>query len=104
MAKNKEENNSKNNAGVKTSVFSISGMHCASCALTIERKVAELKGVKKASVNFASERLAVEHEEGIGSEEIVRAVKNAGYEAFSTAEAGEEKKQSRENSVVLKVV
>ncbi len=40
--------------------FAISGMHCASCATIISKKLAAMKGVVSASVNYGSEKAAVE--------------------------------------------
>ncbi len=63
----------------KTSI-SILGMHCASCANTIEKALSKTKGVKKASVNFASEKAAVEFDENEADEESLKdAIKKAGY-------------------------
>jgi Cu+-exporting ATPase len=69
--------------------LSISGMHCASCAAIIERVLRKTKGVKSASVNFATETLAVEHSHEISEENIKEIVKKAGYKAFK-AESAEE--------------
>ncbi len=43
----------------KTS-FKIKGMHCASCAVTIEKGIAKIPGVSSSSVNYALEQAAVE--------------------------------------------
>jgi len=60
----------------------ISGMHCASCAAIIERNIKKIKGVKNASVNFATETLSVEHSPEVSESEIKEAVRKAGYKAF----------------------
>lgn len=52
---NKEENNQ-----IKT--FRIKGMHCPSCVLLVERKLKEIKGVKKADVSLKKERVKIEGE------------------------------------------
>ncbi|NQV00149.1 MAG: copper-translocating P-type ATPase [Parcubacteria group bacterium] len=59
--------------------FNIKGMHCAACALTIEKKLSNLPNVKKANVNFATEKATVEHSSN--DQEIIKAVKDSGYEA-----------------------
>ncbi|NSW92561.1 MAG: copper-translocating P-type ATPase [Firmicutes bacterium] len=62
--------------------LSITGMTCASCAKAIERSVGKVEGVQSASVNFATEKLAVEFDEGkTNIEKIKEAVKRAGYSA-----------------------
>ncbi len=61
--------------------YKIKGMHCASCALTIEKKLNKTEGVKKANVNFGTEKATVEFEQGKEDErKIVEAVEQGGYE------------------------
>lgn len=40
--------------------YSIEGMHCASCAVKIEKALGGVPGVVSASVNFATEQARVE--------------------------------------------
>ena len=62
--------------------FPIIGMHCASCAKLIERKLGSLPGVISASVNYASEQATLSIEEGRVDEKILeKAVEDAGYKA-----------------------
>ena len=68
-------------------VLRIEGMDCASCALTVERGVSRLPGVRRATVNFAAGRLDAEHDAGLDAEEIEAAVKGAGYSVAKTGEA-----------------
>jgi Cu+-exporting ATPase len=67
----------------------ISGMHCASCAATIERILRKTFGVKSASVNFATETLSVEHSHEVSEEQIREIVRKAGYKAFKAETIGE---------------
>ncbi len=58
----------------------VTGMTCASCASNIERSIRKLPGVSEASVNFASEELAVElDEEKTGPADVAGQVEKAGY-------------------------
>lgn len=58
----------------------ISGMTCAACARRVERAVGALEGVAQASVNFATEKLSVEYDDGkISADQIKEAIINAGY-------------------------
>jgi Cu+-exporting ATPase len=60
----------------------IRGMHCASCANTIQEALKEVPGVKDATVNFAMEQATVVHDDAMTSPSpFVAAVKDAGYEA-----------------------
>ena len=55
-------------------------MHCASCAITIEKAASGLRGVKTAQVNFATETLSVEFDEKIIPESsFFKAVESVGY-------------------------
>ena len=59
----------------------ITGMTCASCANRIERRLNKLDGVT-ASVNYATERAAVEFDpDSVETEQLVAAVESAGYQA-----------------------
>lgn len=62
--------------------LSISGMHCASCAGIIERQLKKIRGVKEATVNFAAEKAAVFFDSLlVQHSDLIRAIKNAGYDA-----------------------
>jgi Cu+-exporting ATPase len=62
--------------------FKISGMTCANCALTIEKGVGKMQGVKSAAVNFTSEKLTLELDSSlIKEEEILSKIKDLGYGA-----------------------
>ena len=69
---------------MKKETYKIQGMHCASCVATIERVLKKTKGVKSASVNFASESSLIEFDDKVVSEpELVKAVDGAGYKLIS---------------------
>jgi len=60
--------------------FKIIGMHCASCAQTIEKSLKKISGVSDAQVNYATEGSAVEFDENITSvEKIAKAIEETGY-------------------------
>ena len=43
--------------------LSLSGMHCTSCSLIIEKSLNKVPGVKEAHVNFAAEKALVTFDE-----------------------------------------
>jgi P-type Cu+ transporter len=71
----------------------ITGMTCASCAVRVEKKLNKLDGVA-ASVNYATERAAVEFDaELVAPAQLVDAVEQAGYHAVLPA-AGDEPEEA----------
>lgn len=89
---------------IKKKSYDIVGMHCASCALTIEKNLAKIAGVRKANVNFATQKAVVEHDWGQDADKkVVESVKQSGYEARPTAagddEMAEHSQQVRENEI-----
>ena len=76
-------------ANLKKTIVSISGMHCASCANTIEKALSKSKGVLKASVNFASEKAAIEFDSSKTDEGSLKGIiKKTGYKVIEEAEQG----------------
>jgi Cu+-exporting ATPase len=68
--------------------FKVSGMTCANCALTIEKKLRKTGGVQTAAVNFASETVTVEYDtQVIDLNAIFEKVRDAGYIPLKNAEA-----------------
>ncbi|HBW37209.1 heavy metal translocating P-type ATPase [Desulfosporosinus sp. BICA1-9] len=64
--------------------FKISGMTCANCALTIEKGLKTMPGVKTVAVNFASEKLTVEMDSSVVNEDaLLTKIKDLGYAAQS---------------------
>jgi len=48
--------------GKKKATIPVTGMTCATCAITIEKGLADTPGVEQASVNFASEKASIEYD------------------------------------------
>ncbi len=65
-------------------ILKIKGMHCASCATLIERKLKKVPGVINANVNYATEKASVEYEEDIDEKLLRGAVKSAGYDVIES--------------------
>lgn len=74
--------NVSSNEGPRRVQLSLSGMHCSSCALLIERALKKVPGVKEANVNFAAEKASVLVEgERAETQSLIAAVKKSGYGA-----------------------
>ncbi len=61
------------------SVYLLGGLDCADCAAKLEKRIAALAGVRQATVNFATAKLAVAHT--LSDQAIIKAVERAGYSA-----------------------
>ncbi len=80
--------------------YPIVGMHCASCANLIERKINRIEGVSSASVNYGNETAYVESSLEMDAK-IKEAVESLGYKIGIDVEA--EKKKELKN-LKIKVV
>ncbi|ETP63246.1 MULTISPECIES: heavy metal translocating P-type ATPase [Burkholderia] len=63
----------------------IDGMTCASCVSRVEKALANVPGVTRASVNLATERATVDAAPDVSASRLVDAVKQAGYGATPVA-------------------
>ncbi len=82
--------------------YDISGMHCASCALVIEKKLQKLSGIKNVNVNFAVEKATIEYDDdnNIDDNKIMAAVKDSGYGATPVnAETREHESISKKSEI-----
>ncbi len=65
--------------------FKIDGMHCTSCALSIDEELEEVQGVRRANTSYARQVSEVEFDERQVTEiGILQAIANAGYKAAAT--------------------
>ncbi|MBI4415091.1 MAG: heavy-metal-associated domain-containing protein, partial [Candidatus Kerfeldbacteria bacterium] len=67
---------------MKRVTFPVLGMHCASCAVRIERALKKTPGVATAAVNYATEKAFVECDVGVGEATLAATVKKTGYRAL----------------------
>ncbi|KKQ80263.1 MAG: Copper-importing ATPase [Parcubacteria group bacterium GW2011_GWC2_38_7] len=81
--------------------FSITGMHCTSCANIIERSLKKLPGIKEANVSYASEKARVTYNGNlVTTDQIQKAIKNAGYKADLLGEDSPETERLRKEKVI----
>src|SRR3989344_3287835 len=72
---------SQNN--IQKTTISISGMHCASCANTIEKSLRKAKGIVNANVNFASEKASIDYDiNEINEDSLKKIIKKTGYKVI----------------------
>ena len=80
-------------------IVRISGMHCASCAQTIEKSLKKEKGIIEANVNLATEKALVEYDpEKLSLERIGNVIREAGYEPVDLS-----KKEKKTRDITLKI-
>ncbi|MCJ7817195.1 MAG: heavy metal translocating P-type ATPase [Candidatus Aenigmarchaeota archaeon] len=80
-------------------VIKISGMHCAACALNIEKSLKKNKGILSASVNYASEKAYVDFDPSLTSlEKIQKTIKDTGYEPMGL-EGEDRERLAREKEI-----
>jgi len=62
-------------------IFSVHGMHCASCATLITKKLSKLPGVASCEVNLVSKNAELEYDQSVtSSAQLAQEVKKYGYE------------------------
>lgn len=79
---------------MKTEIYKITGMTCASCSSAVERVTRKLGGVSESSVNLATERMTISYDESVlASEDIVNKVDRAGFGAILEMDKNSEEKE-----------
>jgi Cu+-exporting ATPase len=79
----------------QTVTLDLEGMTCASCAARIEKRLNKVGGVE-ATVNFATEQATASCPEGVSTDDLVAAVRAAGYDAHTAREHATEGHQHDE--------
>jgi len=69
----------------RTTELDIGGRTCAPCAMRVEKALAKVPGVTRASVNLATEKASVDSDAAVDPETLAGAVRKAGYEATVSA-------------------
>jgi Cu+-exporting ATPase len=67
----------------KRIVLDIGGMHCATCAQTIEKRLPKLKGIIYASINFAAEKAIIDYNPDVVDQKAIEdAISEVGYKVI----------------------
>lgn len=72
--------------------YPIVGMHCASCARLLERRIAKVPGVTKTTVNYGNESAFLEIDKAFNEKEFKKAVSDIGYKVGEDSEQEKKKK------------
>lgn len=79
MGSLKKDTNSME-TNIQTLSLPVEGMTCASCVARVEKVLAKMDGVEKATVNLATEKATVRFDPAVATpERMARAVEDAGY-------------------------
>jgi sulfite exporter TauE/SafE/copper chaperone CopZ/plastocyanin len=86
---------------MKEHVYYVSGMHCASCEILIEREIINLKGVKAVEANTPKGEVFIEYEEARPNIFLLNKIfKKHGY-IFSDAQKKEESESKKSNIFLI---
>jgi Cu2+-exporting ATPase len=80
--------------------YTIIGMSCAACTARIEKAVSGVKGVTSCSVSLLTHSMGVEG--SADTNEIIAAIRNAGYDAIPKNENAEQPASLSEDDEILK--
>ncbi|MEK7160893.1 MAG: sulfite exporter TauE/SafE family protein [Patescibacteria group bacterium] len=92
---------------IKEQVYKVSGMHCGSCELIIEKKVIELNSVEAVDASASQGRVMIEYSgKKPEPEELNKLFQQEGYRFSSASEFKEEKQPEKNwtNSVIAALV
>ena len=65
--------------GLRTSLFNVPGIHCASCIAKIERGLIKTAGIRAARVNFTARRVRIEHDADIDEDALQGELRRLGF-------------------------
>lgn len=65
----------------QTSEFTVSGMTCDHCEMSVREEIEDIPGVAEVDVSHQSGKLVVTSKSGIDDEVVINAVEEAGYQA-----------------------
>jgi Cu2+-exporting ATPase len=84
---------------IQTLTFPVTGMSCASCAVSVESILGAQKGVEKAEINYASQLVKVAfHPELTGPANLQQAVQSIGYDLIVDTENGKAKQEEAQQN------
>jgi len=77
--------------------FPVTGMSCASCAVSVESSLKTTKGVRDAGVNFANQTAWVEADASVSPETLQQAVRSVGFDLIVDNENAQEQQAERQH-------
>jgi Cu2+-exporting ATPase len=84
---------------IQTLTFPVTGMSCASCAVSVESILGAQRGVDKAEINYASQLVKVAfHPEVVGPAKLQQAVQSIGYDLIIDTANGKAKQEEAQQN------
>jgi copper chaperone len=74
------ESNDEGEAMSETVTYSVPGIHCAHCGMSIREEVSEVEGVEAVDVDLETKVVSIRGR-GLSDEKLRTAIQEAGYEA-----------------------
>lgn len=68
-----------------TTRLKTSGLHCRSCSMLVDMTLSDLEGVSASETDLGTGITVVVHDDALSVDDLVAAVKGAGYEAEPAA-------------------
>jgi len=87
---------------MKTEIFTISGMSCASCSAKIEKEICKLEGVTIANVNFATEKATVCYDTRVLKTSVIReTIIKLGFKLVDTDDSKEKEIKTQKRKLII---
>ena len=68
-----------------TKEFTVPSMSCQHCVNVITKEVTQLNGVQNVKIDLGTKRVSVETAEQVSTDDVVNAIKEAGYDDVTVA-------------------
>ncbi|MFY9179964.1 MAG: heavy metal translocating P-type ATPase [Venatoribacter sp.] len=83
--------------------FVIEGISCAACSWLIEKRMAQLKGVSKATLNLSNHRLFLQWQSNeVKVSSLIEALLRLGYKAVPFSATSQEETRHKENKIAIR--
>lgn len=85
-------------------IIPVTGMSCASCAMSVQNTAASVPGVRQANVNFATQALDVYfNPEKTDQEQIQKAIQNVGYDLIMADDNAFDQQEQQQQIALLQL-
>ncbi|QSX05161.1 heavy metal translocating P-type ATPase [Sedimentibacter sp. zth1] len=85
---------------MKSQKFNLKGMTCSACSAAVDRGVKKINGVEDVNVNLLTNSMSVKYDETkVKNEDIINAVENAGYDAYTLDSIKQNTLEKKESNV-----